>query len=100
MVNVKPEPAPVFEPLSGSPPKTASGGIGCVMLVKPNGQDQASQWFEFRSTVFSDVVRYAWDLGTSFAVFPVETANLLIKKGYARLMTEAEVKVHNEETKP
>jgi hypothetical protein len=91
------EPELVFEPLTvaNGVPTTVSGMIGVTMLVKPSGSNNESQWFDFRATVFSDVVSYMWSADTKLAVFPAETANLLIKNGYARLMNEFEVKGYN-----
>ena len=70
----------------------AEGETGCIMLVNPSGSDADSQWFDYVAEFYAEPVRYAWDKGTNVAVFPVASARLLIERGYARAMTDAEIK--------
>jgi hypothetical protein len=89
---------PPFEPLviiAGKPVVPSTGWIGCYMLVQPSGQDDKIQWFELRATPVAEPVSYEWDIGIPFAAFPPEAANLLIYKGYARIMTPDEVTAYN-----
>jgi len=56
-----------------------------------SGQGSDTQWFDYRPAFFGDIVRVEWDKDTMFAALPKDTANYLVKHGYARPMTEQEV---------
>jgi hypothetical protein len=62
-----------------------------VVMLRMTGEDDDSRWFEYRPTFFGDIVRVEWDKGTMNAAFPTEAAGWLLRNGYAREMTEAEV---------
>lgn len=75
-------------------PTTADGFVGCVMK-HVSGEDDESRWFDYRPGVLSPVTRVVWDKGTMIAVIPADTAEFLINRGYARLMTASEVEAFN-----
>lgn len=79
-------------------PMTAAGQIGCIMF-HISGQDEDSQWFDFRPGYFMDITRVQWEKDTMGALLPTETAEVLVRNGYARFMTAAEADAHNAEVK-
>jgi hypothetical protein len=80
----------------GTSPATADGAsLGCIMLVS-GGHDDEIQWFEFKTNYMSTAIyRVEWEVETMFVVIPTETANWLIKSGYARPMTVPEARAYN-----
>lgn len=78
---------------------TASGDVGVVMLTKSGeGVDENEvkfRYFEFVVRFFEPPTRIEWEADSMDAVLPVETADYLIKQGYARVMTKAEVRAYN-----
>jgi len=60
------------------------------MLISSGSNDDI-QWFQYRADFFGQVQRIEWDQGTMFAALPYDTAEWLIRNGYARPMTEEEV---------
>ena len=59
-----------------------------------SGAGPDSQWFDYRASFFGDPIRVEWDKDTMFAALPSDTANYLLKQGYARPMTESEVEAY------
>jgi hypothetical protein len=82
------------ETLVGDPPVTESGQVGLVML-HVSGTDGDVQWFDYRPGFFSDIIRVEWDKDTMAAVIPADVADLLVRQGYARIMTEVEAENYN-----
>jgi hypothetical protein len=88
-------------------PINSAGEIGCVMLVVSYTTDE-SNWFCYKPSFFSpEDVKIEWPRDTMEVVIEEEVAGYLIRNGYARVMTEAEVKAWNaminpetKETKP
>jgi len=81
----------------GTPPATADGkSLGCVMLVS-SGQDAEVKWFDFKTTYLppAPITRVEWEVETMDVVIPAETANWLVKKGYARPMKASEARAFN-----
>jgi hypothetical protein len=81
----------------GTPPATADGkSLGCVMKVT-SGNDGDVQWFVFKTSYVATAptLRVEWDVETMDVVIPAETANWLIKNGYARAMTASEARAYN-----
>lgn len=60
-----------------------------MRVVSGHGAD--TQWFDYSPGYFMDPIRIEWDLGTMFAALPPGAAGYLLKNGYARAMTEAEI---------
>lgn len=79
-------------------PMTKAGHVGCVMR-HVSGHDENSQWFDFRPGFYTDITRVQWDNGTMGALLPADTAEILVRNGYARYMTAAEADAHNRELK-
>lgn len=75
-------------------PVTADGALGVIMLFA-SGNNGDTQWFDYRPGFQSPVLRVEWDHDTMSAVLPADTAELLINRGYARLMTSAEAHDYN-----
>ena len=42
------------------------------------------------------VERIEWEVGTKYAALPTNFADLLVRNGYARVMTEAEIEAYTE----
>jgi len=61
-----------------------------VVMNVVSGQGPDSQWFDFSSGGFAPATRIEWELGTMHIVIPQNTAAILIRNGYARLMTSQE----------
>ena len=81
----------------GSIPATADGTkIGCVMNIT-SGKNDEIQWFEFKTNYLppAPIFTIQWELGTMDVVVQAETANWLIKNGYARPMTASEARAYN-----
>lgn len=81
----------------GALPATADGSsLGCVMKVT-SGRDDEIQWFVFKTSYVASapILRVEWDIETMDVVIPAETANWLIKNGYARPMTASEARAYN-----
>jgi hypothetical protein len=77
----------------------ANGDVGVVMLVVSgesiDENDIKFRYFECVVRFFQPPTRVEWDADSMDAVLPVETADYLIKQGYARAMTKAEVRAYN-----
>ena len=89
------------EPLIETPdkaPSTASGLMGVVM-IHTSGQDDEVRWFDYKPTFYADAIRVVWDHDTMAVAIPAETADYLLKNGYARPMTADEVAAYNEQLK-
>lgn len=69
----------------------AETGVHLIMLIV-SGHGEDSQWFDYVPAFHVPPVRIEWDLGTMSVELPEDAANALISRGYARLMTEAEIK--------
>jgi hypothetical protein len=63
------------------------------MLAKTGTSDDY-QWFSYRPSYFAPVTRVEWDTGTMFAALPVDTADYLVSRGFARLMTDEEIEAY------
>jgi hypothetical protein len=62
-----------------------------VVMLHKSAQGQDSQWFDFKTASgFGPTIRVEWDLGTMLIAVPQDTATMLIRNGYARLMTSQE----------
>jgi hypothetical protein len=69
------------------------------MLVS-SGKNNDTQWFDYRPEFFQPVVRVEWDSDTMYVALPVDTANYLLGRGYARAMTDAEIEEYTSPPKP
>lgn len=65
-----------------------------VKMRAASGQGEDTQWFDYRASYFGAVIRIEWDKGTMYAALPADHAGYLIKNGYARPMTEAEIEAY------
>lgn len=86
--------------LINNKPFTQKGDVGVVMLRRTGvGTDPETglkfQYFDYVTRFFVPPMRVAWDVDTMEAVLPVETADYLVKNGYARVMTPHEVRAYN-----
>lgn len=61
-----------------------------IVMNQVSGQGPDSQWFDFKAGFYAPVTRVEWELGTMHIVLPQTTADILIRSGYARLMTSQE----------
>lgn len=75
---------------------TASGEVGCIMLMA-TGLAGNTHFFQYKPGFFSGVITVQWEGDAMQAVLPPEIANYLIKNGYARRMTAAEIQSYNTE---
>jgi hypothetical protein len=66
-----------------------------VMLVS-SGENDSSQWFEYRPSYFGEIIRVEWDKNAmGAAALPEDVANYLLGNGYARAMTDTEAKAYD-----
>ena len=79
----------------GAPPRQNDGSVGCVMHVVSGGNDEI-QWFEYKTAFFAPINRIEWEQDTMSVVLPADSAEALIRLGYARPMKASEAKAYNE----
>lgn len=77
-------------------PVTASGEVGCVMLVTTGSNDDL-RWFHYRTDYFVTPTIIEWPNDTMEVVLPGEVVRYLFDNRYARPMTAAEVKAYNKQ---
>jgi len=61
-----------------------------MLVVSGTGVD--SQWFDYRPSYRSSVIRIEWEKDTMSILLPADIASYLMKNGYARALTEDETK--------
>jgi hypothetical protein len=71
-----------------------------VVMQVVSGHNKDTQWFTYMPSFFGQPIRIEWDRDTMFAALPSDVANYLIGRGYARLMTDAEIAEYNTEGEP
>lgn len=59
-----------------------------VTMLTATGQGPDSQWFDLRPTFYGGIVRVEWDLDTMEVELPRDTAELLVRQGYAKVRGE------------
>jgi len=69
-------------------------------MLHSSGSNDDIKWFEYMPTFFGQSVRVEWDADTMFAALPHETAEWLIRNGYARPMSEAEMEEYTSPPPP
>jgi hypothetical protein len=79
-------------------PATKSGEVGLIMAVV-TGKTEDSQWFDYRLSFFGNILRVEWDIDSMDAILPLDTAEVLIRNGYARFMTRSEARAYNNRLK-
>lgn len=68
----------------------AEAQVHLIMLVRTAiGPD--TQWFMFKPSYFAEPTRVEWDKDTMSVSLPEDIAEYLVRNGYARRMTEAEL---------
>ncbi len=55
-----------------------------VTMLVSSGQGSDSQWFDYRPSFFTDIVRVEWDLDTMDVELPAHAADYLVRNGYAK----------------
>jgi hypothetical protein len=75
-------------------PMTTKGEVGVVMLHKA-GETVDSRWFDYVMHDFGETQRIEWEKDTMSVVLPPQTADFLLRRNWARLMTEPEVQAYN-----
>ena len=75
-------------------PMTQKGEVGVVML-HASGESTESRWFDYSMHDFGETQRVEWETDSMSVVLPAQTADFLIRKKWARLMTEPEVQAYN-----
>jgi hypothetical protein len=78
---------------------TNDGQVGVTMLIVPKEDIDSSgviyRYFEYVAHFLHPAQRVEWDAESMQAVLPKDTAELLVKRGYARAMREDEVTAYN-----
>jgi hypothetical protein len=64
--------------------------VHLIMLVR-TGVGPETQWFMYKPGYFSEPTRVEWDKDTMSVSLPGDIADYLVRNGYARPMTEAEI---------
>lgn len=75
--------------------ETQSGHFA-VRPVSSTGSDGEHKWFDFHATPFSAKQRLRWPIGEVIAVIPQATAMLLLTKGYAKNIVQADADTWND----
>jgi hypothetical protein len=60
-----------------------------------SGESDDSQWFDLMPSFFAQPIRVEWEKDTKAVVLPVNIADMLIQRGYARLMTASEARAYD-----
>lgn len=71
-------------------PAVAEAEIYLIMLVS-TGIGPDTQWFMYKTDYFAEPTRVEWDKETMSVVLPYDTAEYLLRNGYARRMTAEEM---------
>src|SRR4029079_15276891 len=91
------QPAPALV-LPGAAFHWWSEGVGstehAVIMKFASGQGSDSQWFDWKPGFYQETIRVEWEKDTMEAVIPADLARALIRKGYARPMTDDETRAH------
>lgn len=81
-----------------------NGDIGVTMLIQPSQATDAHgiayRYFEYVASFTQPASRIEWDADTMQAVLPKADADFVVKRGYARDMTEAEIEIYNKAAEP
>src|SRR5262245_46295876 len=75
-------------------PRTQTGAWGVVMKLA-SGSSDTLQWFDYKPEFFGPSLRVEWPAGTMMATVPQKDAEVLLRDGYARAMTQDEARVYN-----
>ena len=78
----------------GNRPLTTKGEVGVTMLHR-SGEGEDSRWFDYVRHDFDDTQRVEWEKDSMSVVLPAQTADFLLRRKWARLMTEPEVQAYN-----
>jgi hypothetical protein len=54
-----------------------------VRMLRISGQDETTQWFEYRPSFLADLVRISWELNTMDVELDSPVADYLLRAGYA-----------------
>lgn len=77
----------------------AETNVYLIMLVRTAvGHD--TQWFEFKASYFAQPTRVEWDKNTMSVALPEDVSAYLLRNGYARRMTEAEMEAYTAPPSP
>lgn len=75
--------------------ETQSGNLA-VFPLRSSGRNTEHKWFDFKRTAVSDAVRVRWRIDDAIVVIEASTAVYLVKKNYARHVTDEEVRKWND----
>jgi hypothetical protein len=58
-------------------------GVAVTMLFA-SGEGADSQWFDYKAGFYQPIIRVEWEKDVMDVILPPDTAEALIKRGYAR----------------
>lgn len=64
-----------------------------IRMLRVTGRDATTQWFEYRPSFMSDIIRITWELGTMDVELDAPVTDYLLRAGYAAPIPEGSAPV-------